>query len=209
MGKDNVLNQDINDADDQKSDSSVRLMDDLMSTIAKNATKPAVSEVTDLGQISKMNLPTGWEEGVQQQHRQHAASYQEFHPVGEPECQLGFYYRGRRTSELAGQRFRDLLNKPPHALSRDEIDSLKEIVRDKYSPADFQCSNARTVDIGGKRVLLLEGRYKAIQQDSKHLFIDSDGTGTAVQEIFFQAPKDKFANYAKVAEQSMKSIKWK
>ncbi len=210
MGNDNP-HKEINEPVDgnTKSDSSQKLMDDLMGAIMSNATKPATNEVTDLGQISCMELPSGWEKGADEEKRQHSATYHEYHPEGDPSCQLGFYYRGRRTSENAGHNFHEVLNKPVHSLSRSEFDSLKETIRDKFNSTDFHATNARTVDINGKRVLLLEGRYNEIQQDAKHIFVDADGTGTAVQEIFFQAPKDKFANYAKTAERAMKSIRWK
>lgn len=188
---------------------STELMDNLMAAIRANGTQSDSLEVTDLGQISKMELPPGWEEGLDEQSRQHAATYRHYHPVGEPECQIGFYYRGRRTSDAAGRHFLDVLNKPPHKLTRQEFDSLGDVVRDKSEPEDFQVTNVRTIDISGKVVLLVEGRYKDIQQDSKHIFIDADGSGTAVQEIFFQAPKERFPVYAKLAEQSMKSIQWK
>ncbi len=186
-----------------------RLMDDVMTAILMNATKPSSLELSDHGQVRKIDIPPGWEEGPNYDGREHSASYKEFHPAGDKDCQLGFYYRGRRTSEAAGKNFHDQLAKPPHALSADELKSVAEIIRDKSNPADFNTKSARTEDVNGKRVLILEGQYTANKQYAKHLFVDSDNTGTAVQEIFFQAPEHKFQNFSKPADEALKSIKWK
>ena len=187
-----------------------KIMQDVLSSIMAKATKPDQGEVTNLGQLKKMNMPVGWQPGPDYSQRQHSGSYQEFHPAGDPECQLGFYYRGRRTSEAAGENFHNVLSRPPHALSEGEYMSLKEVLRDKAKqPEDFMVRAARTEDLNGKRVLVVEGRYTGNQNDSKHIFIDSDGSGTAVQEIFFQAPKDKFGAFIGEANQAMHTARWR
>ncbi len=211
MGNDNRRN----DLDGQKPPPDVeesrtqRLLDDVMMSVMLAATKPPEIEVTGVGQVKTMEVPGNWEAGPDYSKRQHSATYQEFHPTGQRDSQLGFYYRGRRTSEMAGKNFHALLDKPPHTLAEAELKALKEVVRDKANPEDFQVKSARTEDLNGKRVLILEGRYTANQNDSKHIFIDADGSGTSVQEIFFQAPKDKFQTYVNTADQALKSIHWK
>jgi hypothetical protein len=191
------------------SETSERMMTDVMTMLMERATNPAKEQVTNLGQIARMEMPSGWQPGPNYDTRQHSATYREFHPQGDPGCQLGFYYRGRRTSEYAGDKFHETLQKPSHILGDAELATLKEVIRDKANPADFELKSAHTEDINGKRVLVLEGRYTGNQQDSKHIFIDADGTGTAVQEIFFQAPKDKYQRYAKAADDAMHSTRWK
>jgi hypothetical protein len=202
--------QDANKSlDSRRPDTSEKMMNDVMNLIMLRATNPPQDRVTDLGQISRMEMPSGWQAGPDYNNRQHGATYREFHPAGDPGCQLGFYYRGHRTSAMAGEKFHDVLQKPSHIVGEAELASLKEIVRDKANPKDFELKSAHTEDINGKRVLILEGRYTGNQQDAKHIFIDSDGTGTAVQEVFFQAPKDKYQRYAKVADDAMHTARWK
>ncbi len=190
-------------------DASKALIDSLMVDLMRNATKPALNELKDLGQINKIDLPGGWKNGTDYNNGQHSATYKEFHPAAAPDCQLGFYYRGHRTSESAGCNFHNLLQKPPHNLSEQELKSLGEIVRDKANPKDFTATSARTEDLNGKRVLMIEGEYTASKQVAKHMFIDSDGTGTAVQEVFFQADSKQYPKYSPAASDAMKSIKWK
>ncbi len=202
-------NAERNQAPKAEAVSSEKLMNDVMNALMMNATKEAGNEINNLGQIDKMEMPGGWQAGPDYNSAQHAATYQEYHPNGAPDCQIGFYYRGKRTSDFGGKNFHELLDKAPHELSPEELRSVKETLRDKADPNDFTLSSARTEDLNGKRVLIVEGRYNAIQQDSKHIFVDSDGSGTAVQELFFQAPKEKFPQYKKAADEAIKSIRWK
>lgn len=202
-------NSEKQDVDSAEATTSQLLMDAVIRSVMATGIKPPAPEVTNVGQVRKMEMPLGWEQGPDYSKRQHAANYQEFHPNGQNDCQLGFYYRGRRTSESAGENFHNILSQEDHELSKNEYNSLEEVVRDKAKAVDFTLKSARTEEINGKRVLVVEGRYNKNQNDSKHMFIDSDGTGTAVQEIFFQAPKDKFAVYGNAATQAMKTVRWK
>lgn len=196
-------------SDTPESKATQKLLDDVMISVMLAATKAPTTEATNIGQVKQIEIPGGWEAGPDYNKRQHAATYQEYHPAGAPECQLGFYYRGRRTSDAAGKTFHDLLDKPPHALTDAEFRSLEEIVRDKAKAEDFRLESAKTEDLNGKRVLRVKGRYVGNQNDAEHVFIDADGTGSAVQEVFFQAPKDKFSKHIKHAEDAIRSIRWK
>lgn len=184
------------------------LMDAVLRSVMMTGIKPPTEQLNEHGQIKHMEMPGGWLAGPDYSKRLHSASYQEFHPPGQEDCQLGFYYRGRRTSASAGETFTKTLEEAPHHLSGAEYASLQEIVRDKAKNSDFTLKDARTEDLNGKRVLVVEGRYNGNQNDVKHIFVDADGSGTAVQEIFFQAPKEKFGKFIKAAERSMETISW-
>lgn len=185
------------------------LLEALMRQIMMTGTQVPSLEASNIGQIRKMTIPPAWEKGPDYNNREHAGSYKEFHPYGKTDCQLGFYYRGRRTSETAGQNFKEVLEQESHELTPTEYSSLEETLRDKARAEDFTVKNARTEEINGKRVLIVEGRYNKNQNDSTHMFIDTDGTGTAVQEVFFQAPKEQYAKYAGAAKTAMESIRWR
>ncbi len=162
------------------------------------------------GQISNMAMPAGWVPGEQIDNFVGNSSYKQFHPATDKNVRLSFYYRGRRTTAASGQRFHALLKEPCHLLSRKEIDTLAEIIRDKSNQADFRMQSARTEDINGKRVLVIEGRYNEIEQDCRSMFVDADAsTGTVVQEISYQAPKASFYRYYGQAKGAMDSIQWK
>lgn len=185
------------------------MMNEVMMTFMMCSNKPPQQEIKDHGQIRRLTGPAGWEAGQPPTGREHGPSYRELHPAGDKDCQLGFYYRGKRCSEAGAKAFKDVLDKPAHELTPAELRSVREIVRDKANTEDFEVKSAKTEELNGKKTMILEGRYKQNQNDARHLFIDADGTGSSVQEIFFQAPKDKYPKYAPAAEQSIKSIQWK
>ncbi len=59
-------------------------------------------------------------------------------------------------------------------------------------------------------VLLVEGSYKDKDHTgSKTIYVDSDGTGSALQEISYSAPGKDYAAHASEAEKALKSISWK
>ncbi|MBX9725475.1 MAG: hypothetical protein K2X81_29020, partial [Candidatus Obscuribacterales bacterium] len=105
---DNPLHHD-KDEQNHAGDASKALMDSLMSDLMRNAIKPAVNELKDMGQISKMEVPGGWKTGADNNNGQHSSTYKEFHPASAPDCQLGFFYRGHRTSDNAGTNFHNTL----------------------------------------------------------------------------------------------------
>jgi hypothetical protein len=83
------------------------------------------------------------------------------------------------------------------------------MLRERANPEVFHILSARTQDLNGKRVLLLEGRYTEIQKDLYEVFIDADGTGRVVQEVYFLAPKIEYLHYLKAVKIAFSSIEWK
>src|SRR4030095_3116550 len=142
------------------------------------------------GQVEMMKLPAGWVSGAEKGRTEAAYSYKEFHPEEGPDSMICFFYRGRRAGQDSSKSFRDVLAKPPHALTASEIESIGQILRDKRDPKDFKMTSCRTEDVNGRRVLVVQGRYNEIQEDALAMLIDADKdpAGSAVQEIFFQAP---------------------
>ncbi|MCA9802457.1 MAG: hypothetical protein KC777_10855 [Cyanobacteria bacterium HKST-UBA02] len=92
---------------------------------------------------------------------------------------------------------------------RDEFQSLGEILRGKEKDELFQLDSASTETINGKRVLMLEGRYKSNDLRTMSMLIDSDGTGEAVQEVALVSPPDRFAALKGTTREMFDSIKWK
>lgn len=184
-----------------------KFLDEWINPSAKPANKSG--NTISIGQIDEMKLPSGWQEGPEAKPTGGSSLYREFHPADHPDVKLNFYYRGRRISEQAGKTFHDLLQKPAHILQGAELDGLKEVLRDKSNPESFKTLMAKTEDIAGKRVLVVEGHYPASDLETRSLFIDSDGTGTAVQEVFYQAPRADYSKYLPAANTAIKSIIWK
>jgi len=168
-------------------------------------------EIRNKGQIADMTFPKNWKEGTTEPytgigHR----SYNEVQLAGDKDVAVSFFYRGfPLRDDKQAQAFHDTLGKSPHTLSSAELQSMKEVLGDKANPNDFNMLSARTEALNGKNVLIVEGRYKTLQQDAYHMFVDSDGSGKNVQEVFYQAPKDKYFAHLKEAKTAFGSIKWK
>jgi len=136
--------------------------------------------------------------------------YEDYMINGDKDAVLSFYYRGKRCNDYSGKAFLKTLKAPPHELTDDEFATLQEIMRVKNSKV-FTKKSARTEDINGKRVLVVEGtqeKGKPEEKEEKSLFIDSDGTGTAVQEVFFLAPLNKYREHLAEVNKALSSINW-
>jgi len=163
------------------------------------------------GQIENIAIPAGWVEGpVTEFQGIGTRSLREFHPPEAPNAQLCLFYRGLPVSADSGELFREILSEPDHQLSSDEVYSLGEILRERADPNVFDLvSPPRTSTVGGKRVLLIEGVYKATDQYLQEMFINADGSGRVVQEIYFIAPQDDYCVHAAAAQEACNSIRWK
>jgi hypothetical protein len=185
--------------------------DGVARTDTGTAVYDANPEVRNRGQIAEMTLPRGWVEALPVQFAGGVGmkSRRVIHPPEAPRVRLVFFYRGLPMSQKAGKSFFDVLQGPPHDLTEQEWDSLAVLLRDREDPSEFMRFAARTADWNGRRVLVVEGRYLEIQEDNFEIFIDAVGDGRTVQEVIYQAPTDVYNKYLRIAESSLKSIRWK
>ena len=154
-----------------------------------------------------MTVPHGWV-ARKDVHLPAGAGLTEFHAPGNDNIRLNSYYRGSRVNPAAAAAFKDCLAKPPHQLQSKELTDLAEVLGDKSS--DFDIFFARTADLNGKRVLSVEGSYKDKDHTgSKTIYVDSDGSGSAVQEISYSATGKDYPSHLSEAEKAFKSIIWK
>lgn len=166
-------------------------------------------ELTDRGQINQMRLPHGWVEGNSDSAIAGNGTYLEYHPTANDNVNINFFFRGRAASPAASEKFHSLMEQTPHLLKPEELKGLKEILRDKADEDQFSVLSARTKVWNGKNVLVVEGRYRKLQEDTLAIYVDADGTGKFVQEIYYQAPKAEYNLYLKQAKNSLESIEWK
>jgi len=168
-------------------------------------------EITNHGQIEKITIPAGWVEGPPTEFQGIGTrSLREFHPPDAPNAQLCLFYRGLPVSADAGDAFRSILAEPDHQLTPEEIESLREILRERADSKVFDLVNPpRTALVGDKRVLMLEGVYKGTNKYLQEIFLNADGSGRVVQEIYFIAPQDDYCLHAVAAQEACNSIQWK
>lgn len=177
-----------------------------------DTTKKPQAQIVDLGQIEKMVFPSGWVAGEPQPNPGIGTrSYREVYPQDAKDASIGFFYRGLPVSDAAAAAFRAVLEKPTHFVTPPEMRSIKEILSLK-TPVDseqFKCVIAKTIDFNGRRVLMVEGRYPDSGDEIQEIYVDADGSGRFIQEIFYQAPKDLYFRYLAQAKNALQSIAWK
>lgn len=163
--------------------------------------------VEDLGQVRELKLPLGWTEKYSTQPAG-TGLFKQWGPANE-KFGICHFYRGRRVSPQAGENFKALLAKPEHKLDSAEFLKLSEILREKDKAERFALKDASTRSVNGKVVLVVQGHFKEIDEDIYEFFVDTDGSGTAVQELYFQAPPALFKKNIELARKALDSIKWK
>lgn len=136
-------------------------------------------------------------------------SLREFHGPDQPEACLCFYYRGLPLTNEPAAIFRGTLRQPAHSLSSEETESLREVLKERADASVFTIACVKTLDWNGRRVLWLEGRYRQTGANLVEILVDCDGTGRAVQEVYFLAPDGVFQQYAQTAGQALRTIQWK
>jgi hypothetical protein len=166
-------------------------------------------EVTNIGQVALMKLPPGFVIGNSNRPGDGSFFFQEYHLEADPEVKVYFEYRGKRMSKEASEMFYNVLAASPHSLTQAELEGLKQLLQKRSDPAAFRTMVAKTQDIRGKRVMVVEGLFLNHGLQARTLYVDSDGTGSAVQEITFQAPSTRFANNMLQGIKSLESIIWK
>lgn len=165
--------------------------------------------VEDIGQIRQISLPENFVEGQRQDNVEGDSSLRRFYSPADSEVRICFFYRGYGINQLTAEQFKKTLGLPPHALSKEELARLGDLFGDKSNPQMFLQAGARTESLSGMPILILEGTYQPIVERNCTIFLDADGSGRFVQEIFFQAPADRYSPNFQLFSQALTSIVWK
>ncbi len=166
------------------------------------------TRIKNQGQVKSLELPAEWIELPPEKHTG-KDFVREFRAAANENVKLAFYYRGHRIAPGGADDFKHVLAQENHELSAEEFLSVDLVVRNASDADYFTLSHCRTEDLGGKRVLIVEGVWKTSVLADFGIFIDSDLTGSAVQEIHFLAPEKEYMNYIDQIEQIVKTIVWK
>jgi hypothetical protein len=167
--------------------------------------------VRDLGQIAAFHIPANWiettEEPTDPQWTRHAYS-RDFSPPDDPSATLSIYFRSLEVSEASAGRFTTLLRQLPHELSAQEIGSINQVLSKMADEDAFDMRGAQTHELGNRRVLIIDGEWKASQAQFHGLMIQADDSGREIQEIFFEAPLNSFMKYLNEVVDSIRTIEW-
>jgi len=176
------------------------------------STRNVGAEIVNHGQIDRMTFPQGWVAGEPAPNPGIGSrSFREVYRSDDRDSSMCFFYRGLPVNDQAAQTFRAVLSVPAHELTQAEIEPLSEILRFKtpVKSEQFTMTSARTEDLNGKLVLIVEGRYTGGAEQIYEIYVDADGSGRFVQEIYFQAPKEQYERHFKEASDAINSIRWK
>lgn len=165
--------------------------------------------VKNLGQVKRFEIPLNWLDLGPEARLNHGPFVKEYAPTENEEVKLTFYYRGKRVDKQSGQDFLRVLKQPPHQVSAQDKELLSLVIREASMEDWFETYSMYTEKLNGKTVLFLDGLWLKSNLRSLSLFIDTDNTGTAVQELHFSAPQDQFGDYIEEAMAAFETIKWK
>ena len=162
-------------------------------------------DLEDLGKIKRLTLPDDW---LEEENKNEYMEMQSFVHPSEKEVKMSFYYCGRPLSARSAENLRNVLSKPAHELDPAERESIEVVIGDASEPEYFDLKSARTEDVKGVRVLIVEGFWKLSDVNSYAAFVDSEEDGVRIDEIYYLAPADKFASFLPVMQNALASIEW-
>lgn len=101
-------------------------------------------------------------------------------------------------------------NNPPHKLSQDEIDAISEAIPSAlygYN-GNFEVLQLLTTDINGKRVLMMETKYRDVDRSTIGIFANPDPKTSSIEMVWFEANKAQYRAHAGDAWRAIQSLKW-
>lgn len=166
--------------------------------------------IEDFGCIARMDLPENWLHLPQKKRNEFDLdTLIKFSAPENNEVQICFHSRGRPITEMQAEKFREILRKEPHTLSADEWRRIHEVLNRMATPEECTIASVRTELIKERMVLVAEGRWKDSEYNMYSVFIDSDGSGSIIEEIYFAAPRSDYYKHLTRARQAIKSVEWK
>ncbi|MFA7339942.1 MAG: hypothetical protein WC028_24405 [Candidatus Obscuribacterales bacterium] len=180
-------------------------------------------KVTEEGSIRRLEMPKHWQQAMPDMSNDKAMigapMMTEYNPSGDPATKMCYWNRafgGAKESPDTAIAFNRVLSREPHQLNQQELTSLEHIIGNGvYANTDaFEILHAETRKIHGRTVLAVESAYKdnQSQPQGRHsygVFINSDGTGRYIEQVYFTAPQEAYRANLKEAVDCINSIKWR
>jgi hypothetical protein len=160
-----------------------------------------ITAFPEFGQFSDLEVPGKWVRQRKQAGSVMSSCFLQFQLENEPQTLLCYYTRGFPAGISATSAYREIIAKPPHPLDMQERQSILEILRDKSPAKDFKITSLRTVDLDGRRALMVEGTFMISGLSCVCMFVDG-GEGTnkcLIEEVSYIAPKPNYyLHYASI-----------
>ncbi len=168
--------------------------------------------IKNVGAISELRLPAHWKElGVVPQSEgeyELPAVSRDFSP-GDPKVTLSLFYRGTPISENSAGALKTIVSQPDHELSKAEWNSIHQVLSKMADEEAFQKRKCFTLNIKGRRVLVIDGEWSKSQNQFYGLMLGIDGSGRVIQEVFLEGSEGSFSTYLEEVTSAMRSIEWK
>lgn len=165
------------------------------------------SVVENEGYVKSMNLPPGWIDQSKPRPAWAGPYWRIFRPSADSKVRLSFFDRGRPLTDTAAQDMHKLLSNAPAMLTAEDLQTIREVIRDAALVDEFQFRNARSHILNGRRVIIIEGRWSELQEDCLWV-IASQPQSAWVYEIVYQAPEGEFSKYFETIRACIMSVEW-
>ena len=180
-------------------------------------------KVTEEGSIKRLSMPKHWQQAMPDFSDDRAMigapMLTEYNPAGDRATKMCYWNRsfgGTKESAETAMNFNRVLSQEPHHLSQQELKSLQNIIGNGvYANTDsFDIVHAETKKIHGRTVLAVESAYKDSPSQpqgrrSYGVFIDADGSGRYIEQVYFAAPERAYQANLNEAVDCINSIRWR
>lgn len=160
-------------------------------------------ELIDYGPIKRMLLPDHWKKLPNPDD-----FTIKYCRNDDKDVEIYFFFRGKPASKTTASQFCAVLAKPPHKLDAEELLDLEVVIRDASEDVYFTLTDARTEILSGLMVYVVRGHWKLSEVDSLGIFVDCDGDGKIIEEIYYLAPPDRFEKHLLEVREILNSIEW-
>lgn len=162
------------------------------------------------GPIRSIILPKGWKEGLRNTpaNQLTVQTLYKFCAAENSNVQLCIYHRGHPVSKRSAASFREVLNRTRQEVSEDDLWSIQEVLGNLAYKDDFQVVTAMIRPLFGMNVLDVRGLWNNLKLSGYHIFIDVDGSGHFVYEIYYAAPYTEFDTHLAAIEAAVQSIEF-
>ncbi len=166
----------------------------------------SVDSIPGMAPIKGLDAPDGWSREITECGLDRTSCSVSFTPPDGSDSTLSFYDRGFPVVGSGGEKFRQLINKPPHMLNADEIEQLSEqVIGPLADKSAFTITRAETQELNGKRVLTIDGDWSSGKAFHGYFIPAPENR---IREMYFEGDKPAFIQHLQSAIDSMRSIQW-
>ncbi len=160
-----------------------------------------------LGAVASFELPDLWSQAAAEPDvggRQLRRFFLSFLP----DVRFCSYFRTVPLSNPGAEVFQSALYSELHKLDSYELYQLEEVIEAMADDLAFEVLDASTGYLNGFRCLRIRGAWLAVDQLTDCVFLDVNGDGQFVQQLYFAAPSSLYKQHKPEGEAIFKSINW-